>query len=77
MNGTYRDAVPQPGATFVINTPRMYSTLFDIVIVVIIIIPRHIQGGWQPGKPGKVREFGSGQEKVHYHHCLHFRHRHA
>jgi len=23
MNGTYRDAVPQAGATFIINTPRM------------------------------------------------------
>jgi len=23
MNGTYREALPQPGATFVINTPRM------------------------------------------------------
>jgi len=22
MNGTYREALPQPGATFVINTPR-------------------------------------------------------
>jgi len=28
MNGTYRDAVPQPGATFVINTPRMYYVIF-------------------------------------------------
>ena len=26
MNGTYRDAVPQPGTTFVINTPRMNTT---------------------------------------------------
>jgi len=30
MNGTYRDAVPQPGTTFVINTPRMYTVLYII-----------------------------------------------